>query len=181
MGVQDHIITEAIDCKFGKWNNVYPIDLSGLTQRVPFFGLTQIVESLSPYMAARADWLSDMTGKSPSEQIQAMKERAGYILRKPSVSSARIVVTTDVEGIRNFYNIGVIHILAKSTDGRIRKMEKRLNNFIKERKYESKLKDRKMSSETPSIDSKNRDRFLCLVVSDMEKIKPCIRTQLRLI
>lgn len=126
-------------------------------------------------MAARADWLTDLVGKNKSEQIQAMKDRAGYILRKPSVSSARIVVTTDVEGIRSFYNIGVIHILAKSTDGRIRKMEKRLNNFIKERKYKSKLKDRKMSSETPSIDSKNRDRFLCLVVSDMATIKPCNR------
>jgi hypothetical protein len=54
-------------------------------------------------------------------------------------------------------------------------MEKILNNFIKERKYSSKLKDRKRTSETSSIDSRKRDRFLCLVVSDLAKMQTCKR------
>jgi hypothetical protein len=38
-------------------------------------------------MAGRLNWISDMLGKNQSEQIQAMKERAGMIMRKSSVSS----------------------------------------------------------------------------------------------
>ena len=121
------------------------------------------------------NWLSDMLGKNQTEQIQAMKDRAGWIMRKSSVSSARIVVTTDVEGIKNYYNVGLVYTLANSTDGRIRKMEKILNNFIKERKYSTKLKDRKKTKETPSIDSRKRDRFLCLVVSDLVDLETCKR------
>jgi hypothetical protein len=126
-------------------------------------------------MAGKLNWLSDMLGKNQTEQIQAMKDRAGWIMRKSSVSSARIVVTTDVEGIKNYYNVGLVYTLANSTDGRIRKMEKILNNFIKERKYSSKLKDRKKTKETPSIDSRKRDRFLCLVVSDLVDLETCKR------
>ena len=122
-------------------------------------------------MAVKLNWLSDMLGKNQTEQIQAMKNRAGRIMRESIVSSARIVVTTDVEGIKHYYNVGLVYTLANSTDGRIRKMEKILNNFIKERKYGSKLKDRKMTSETPSIDSRKRDRFLCLVVSDLANLQ----------
>ena len=126
-------------------------------------------------MAGKLNWLSDMLGKNQTEQIQAMKDRAGWIMRKSSVSSARIVVTTDVEGIKNYYNVGLVYTLANSTDGRIRKMEKILNNFIKERKYSTKLKDRKKTKETPSIDSRKRDRFLCLVVSDVVDLETCKR------
>ena len=126
-------------------------------------------------MAGKLNWLSDMLGKNQTEQIQAMKDRAGWIMRKSSVSSARIVVTTDVEGIKNYYNVGLVYTLANSTDGRIRKMEKILNNFIKERKYSTKLKDRKKTKETPSIESRKRDRFLCLVVSDLVDLETCKR------
>ena len=126
-------------------------------------------------MAGKLNWLSDMLGKNQTEQIQAMKDRAGWIMRKSSVSSARIVVTTDVEGIKNYYNVGLVYTLANSTDGRIRKMEKILNNFIKERKYSTKLKDRKKTKETPSMDSRKRDRFLCLVVSDVVDLETCKR------
>ena len=116
-----------------------------------------------------------MSNKSQSEQFQAAKKRVNGILRNEHILSSRIVVTTDLDGLRMFYQIGTIHLISKSTDKRVRKLEKRLNNYIKVGNHEQKLKDRKMISETPSIDSRKLDRCLCLVVSDMKKIRKCNR------